>query len=104
MPLRGTLAARGIEPKAIVYSVGPAMPDFVHALGPLAANTMGSAMWSASLQAWGHDRFITPRNFRDAFFDRFSKEPSYLAAGASACGTVFEEAARRAGSACLPTC
>lgn len=93
------LAARGIEPKAIVYSVGPAMPAFVHALGPLAAHTMGSAMWSVSLQAWGHDRFITPRNFRDAFFDRFSKEPSHLAAGACACGTVFEEAVRRAGSA-----
>lgn len=90
------LAARNILTKAVVFSVGPAMAAFVNALGPLAENTMGAAMWSSALKAWGHDRFITPLEYRDAFFERFSKEPSHLTAGATACGVVFEEAARRA--------
>lgn len=92
------LAAQGVEPMAILFSVGPAMPDYATRLGPLAANMMGSAMWSAAQDSYGHDRFATPRGFRDAFFDRFSKEPSHLAAGAMACGLVIEEAVRRAAS------
>ncbi|MFN3727380.1 MAG: ABC transporter substrate-binding protein [Allosphingosinicella sp.] len=93
------LAAHGWAPKAVLFSVGPAMPAFVQQLGPVSEHLMGSAMWSRDQKSFGHDRFITPAAFRDAFFDRFSKEPSHLAAGATACGLVIEEALRLGGSA-----
>jgi branched-chain amino acid transport system substrate-binding protein len=98
MALTRELAAQEVEAMAVIFSVGPAMPDFAARLGPMAAYMMGSAMWSPSQDSYGHDRFATPQGFRDAFFERFSKEPSHLAAGAMACGLVIEEAVRRSGS------
>lgn len=83
-------------PKGFAFSVGPALPDFAIQLKALAENLMGAAMWTSEQDEAGHDRFVTPKGFAQAFFDRFSKRASYLTAGAVACGTVLEDAMRRA--------
>jgi ABC-type branched-subunit amino acid transport system substrate-binding protein len=89
---------RGLKPRAFLFSVGPAMPLFVAALGHKAENLMGAAMWTPAQLSLGHDRFLTPARYREAFRDRFVREPSHLSAGATACGLVYEEAFRRARS------
>ncbi len=83
-------------PKGFAFSVGPALPDFATQLGDLAENLLGAAMWTSEQEEAGHDRFVTPKGFARAFFDRFSKRASYLTAGAVACGTVLEDAISRA--------
>jgi ABC-type branched-subunit amino acid transport system substrate-binding protein/DNA-binding beta-propeller fold protein YncE len=88
----------GLTPKAFLFSVGPAMPVFVEKLGPRAENMMGAAMWTYSQHSIGHDRFLTPARYTEAFRDRYVREPSYLAAGATTCGFVYEDAFRRANS------
>ncbi len=85
-------------PQAFAFSVGPAFPQFATALGDAALNMFNSAMWSAVQREFGHDRFVRPEDFARRFFERFSKQPSYLAAGAVACGIVLEHAIRKAGS------
>jgi len=67
-------------------------------LGDLAEHMCGSAMWSVVQRSHGHDRFVTPSAFAREFHARFSKEASHLSAGAVACGLVYQEAFRRAGS------
>ncbi|WP_298898180.1 ABC transporter substrate-binding protein [uncultured Psychroserpens sp.] len=89
---------QNINPKSFVFSVGPAIPEFSIRLKDKAINMIGTAMWSSVQESYGHDRFITPKDFEMAFFKRYSKKPSYLAAGAVACGNVYEEAFRRANS------
>jgi len=88
----------GLKPKAFLFSVGPAMPLFVEKLGHKAENMIGAAMWTYSQISIGHDRFLTHALYQEAFRDRFVRESSYLAAGATACGLVYEEAFRRANS------
>lgn len=92
------LRRMGLTPKAIVFSVGPGFPQFAQQLGSASENLSGASMWSHSQTSFGHDRYILPQHFADHFFDRFSKKVSYLAAGAFACGLVYEEAIRRANS------
>lgn len=82
--------------KGFAFSVGPALPEFAIFLGKLSEYLLGAAMWTAEQVEAGHDRFVTPKGFARAFFDRFSKRASYLTAGAVACGTVLEDAIRRA--------
>jgi ABC-type branched-subunit amino acid transport system substrate-binding protein/DNA-binding beta-propeller fold protein YncE len=85
-------------PKGFAFSVGPAFPAFSQTLKDLSLNILGAAMWSSVQESYGHDPFITPKNFEKEFYNRFSKKPSYLSAGAMACGLVYEEAFRRAKS------
>lgn len=85
-------------PKALLFSVGPAIPQFAEQLGAQAEHMSGAAMWSSVQQSYGHDRFVRPEIFAQAFTDRYSRSPAYLAAGAMACGITFEEAFRRADS------
>jgi len=85
-------------PKGFAFSVGPAMPQFATQLGRDAENMLGAAMWTPGQNEAGHDRFVRPQEFVKVFWDRFSAQPSYLAAGAMACGVVLEDAVRRADS------
>jgi ABC-type branched-subunit amino acid transport system substrate-binding protein len=96
-----TQAARNgsITPKALIFSVGPALPDFVAQLAGAAEHMLAAAMWTPTQIERGHDRFIEPGEFQRRFFERFSAQPSYLAAGAMACGLVYEAALRAAQSA-----
>ena len=98
IPFVEAAARHGLKPKAFLFSVGPAMPLFAEKLGANAENMMGAAMWTYSQNSIGHDRFLTPARYQEAFRDRFVREPSYLAAGATTCGFVYEDAFRRANS------
>ncbi|HUG68472.1 MAG TPA: hypothetical protein VMM76_12035 [Pirellulaceae bacterium] len=88
-------------PKAIVLSVGPGNPYFIRQLqrqGVSPAGLIGASVWSPNQRQFGHDEFIDSQTFREKFEARFHRPPSYLTAGAVACGLVYEEAFRRAGT------
>jgi ABC-type branched-subunit amino acid transport system substrate-binding protein len=94
------LSAKKIKflPLGFAFSVGPAMPAFAQQLGYSARYMMGASMWSEMQIDWGNDRFVRPKEFSRSFFNRFSMKASYLAAGATACGLVYEDAFHRAGT------
>jgi ABC-type branched-subunit amino acid transport system substrate-binding protein/DNA-binding beta-propeller fold protein YncE len=94
-------AARRVNfrPMGLAFSVGPAFPAFADQLQAAAEHLWGAAMWTDVQRTWGQDRFVTPAEFAGAFFERFSHRASYLAAGAVACGLVYEEALRNARTA-----
>ena len=50
-------------PMGLGIAVGPALPVFVGAVGPLAVNLMGPGVWIPQLPALGFDRFGTAANF-----------------------------------------
>jgi hypothetical protein len=88
-------------PKAVILSVGPGNPSFSQQLalrGLSPENLLGASVWSSNQRQYGHDEFIDSRTFSEKFEAKFHKPPSYLTAGAVACGLVYEEAFRRTKS------
>jgi ABC-type branched-subunit amino acid transport system substrate-binding protein/DNA-binding beta-propeller fold protein YncE len=91
-------AAQNFTPMGLIFSVGPALWGFADQLGPLAQHMIGAAMWSSMQQSYGQDPFVLPNEFAKAFFGRYSMKASYLAAGAYACGLLYQRCLRRAAS------
>jgi branched-chain amino acid transport system substrate-binding protein len=91
-------AAQNFTPMGLIFSVGPALWGFSEQLKSLAQNMIGAAMWSSMQQSCGQDPFVLPNEFAKAFFNRYSMKASYLAAGAYACGLLYQRCLQRAGS------
>jgi DNA-binding beta-propeller fold protein YncE/ABC-type branched-subunit amino acid transport system substrate-binding protein len=92
------IADNNFAPKAIAFSVGPAIPSFRRRFGKRSLYLFGSAQWNESVIIAGHDDMETPGNFARCFFDRFSMPASYFSAGGYACGIVLRNALTAAGS------
>jgi len=96
--------AHGVDwaPLAVAMSVGPSLEPFRLQLlreGIDSAGLLGASQWSQVIEGLhGHDPYETPHGFADAFFRRYSATASYFSAGAMACGLVYEEAFRQAGT------
>lgn len=88
----------GINAKLYGFTVGPALPDFITALGPSANYVMGSSQWTAQVQYKGADVFQTAQNYADQYKAKYGKVPSYQAADGTACGLAFQFAIEKAGS------
>src|SRR5206468_364509 len=67
-------------------------------LGVLADKLCGIVPWSATLENYAHDRFVSASDYVRFYQAQHSETPSYLAAGASACGIVLETAIRQINS------
>ena len=91
-------AETDFTPMALSFSVGPSLPGFLADLGPLALNLFGAAQWLPQIPTLGTDRFVSARNFADAYSARYNLEASYLSAGAFACGLTYEDAFRRSST------
>jgi ABC-type branched-subunit amino acid transport system substrate-binding protein len=89
-------AAADFTPGAIALDCGITLASFRDQLGSLAPNIIGSVAWSESLQNFAHDRFTSASDFARNYFDEFSERASSLAAGAAACGVLFEKALQEA--------
>lgn len=88
----------GINAKLYGFTVGPALPDFITALGSSANYVMGSSQWTAQVQYKGADVFQTAQNYADQYKAKYGKVPSYQAADGTACGLAFQFAIEKAGS------
>lgn len=88
----------GINAKLYGFTVGPALPDFISALGNDANDVIGSSQWTPQVKYNGSDLFKTAENFTKLYKDKYDKEPSYQAADGAAAGIAFQLALEKAGS------
>lgn len=94
---QGVLAVRAAKqvdyaPKAMWFSVGPALTDWAETLKTDGNYIWGSTMFSAKANIPGLAEFVT------AFRDKYGQEPGYHAAGAYAAAQILAEAVRSTGS------
>lgn len=88
----------GINPKLYGFTVGPATPDFITALGSDANDVVGSAQWTQQEKYRGIDTFRTPANYGKMYKKEYGHVPSYQSASGTAAGLAFQYAIQQAGS------
>lgn len=87
-----------INARLYAFTVGPATPDFITALGTDANYVMGSSQWTAQEKYNGVDDFKTPANYEQMYVKEYGHEPSYQSAESTAAGIAFKFAIQNAGS------
>ena len=87
-----------VNAKLYAFTVGPATPDFISALGPTANDVLGSAQWTAQEKYNGTDVFGTPANYAQMYQAEYWHHPSYQSAESTAAGIAFQYAIQNAGS------
>jgi branched-chain amino acid transport system substrate-binding protein len=88
----------GINAKLYGFTVGPATPDFITALGRDANGVIGSAQWTPQERYEGIDVFRTPANYARIYKQTYGHQPSYQSAESTAAGLAFQYAIEKAGS------
>lgn len=86
-----------INSKLMGFTTGPAVTDFVSALGEAADYTVGYAWWAPNVRL-KDDFFGTAQEYEARFQKRFKQPASYFSAAASAAGLVLMRAMEKAGS------
>ncbi|HEX9133839.1 MAG TPA: amino acid ABC transporter substrate-binding protein [Ktedonobacteraceae bacterium] len=87
-----------VNAKLYAFTVGPATPDFISALGPTANYVLGSAQWTAQEKYNGIDVFGTPAIYAQMYQAEYGHHPSYQSAESTAAGLAFQYAIQKAGS------
>jgi branched-chain amino acid transport system substrate-binding protein len=87
-----------INLKLYAFTVGPATPDFITALGPTANYVLGSSQWTPQEKYNGIDVFGTPANYAQMYKTEYGHVPSYQSAESTAAGLAFQYAIQNAGS------
>jgi branched-chain amino acid transport system substrate-binding protein len=87
-----------INARLYAFTVGPATPDFITALGKDANYVLGSSQWTAQEKYNGIDEFKTPANYEQIYVKEYGHEPSYQSAESTAAGIAFQYAIQNAGS------
>jgi branched-chain amino acid transport system substrate-binding protein len=87
-----------VNAKLYAFTVGPATPDFISALGPTANYVLGSAQWTAQEKYNGIDVFGTPANYAQMYQTEYGHHPSYQSAESTAAGLAFQYAIEKADS------
>jgi branched-chain amino acid transport system substrate-binding protein len=82
----------GLSPKAFVFTVGPALPEFGEQLGPDAEGVLGVVAWMASA------RMPMALDFAFRFRENYGEIASVYAAYGYGAGQVLEAGVRLAGS------
>ncbi|MCL5966390.1 MAG: amino acid ABC transporter substrate-binding protein [Deltaproteobacteria bacterium] len=86
-----------VNPKALAFSVGPTLPDFVNALKGDAEDVLGSAQWTKSLR-YKDPVFGSNAEFVKMYRAKYNQDPNYHAAGGAAAGVIFQRAIEKAGT------
>lgn len=87
-----------VNAKLYAFTVGPATPDFITALGPTANYVLGSSQWTPQEKYNGIDIFGTPANYAQMYQTEYGHHPSYQSAESTAVGIAFQYAIQNAGS------
>lgn len=86
-----------INSKLMGFTTGPAVIDFMSALGDTADYTVGYAWWSPTVRL-KDDFFGTAQDYEARFQQRYKQPGNYISAAASAAGLVLMRAMERVGS------
>lgn len=89
-----------LSPKAMGFSVGPSLPEFRANLQSDANYIFGATQWTPDLKYRGDDQWSTPKEFADAFRQRYHgyDQVPYQAAESTAALVVFQHALHAAGT------
>ena len=89
----------GLDAKIFTYAVGPAQPEFVQALGPVADFAMTSTPWTAQAK-FKSDYGPTSAEYVAAFRKKYrtTTEPGFVTADATAAGLALELAIKHSQS------
>jgi branched-chain amino acid transport system substrate-binding protein len=85
-----------VNAKLYAFTVGPATPDFITALGPTANYVLGSSQWTPQEKYNGIDIFGTPANYAQMYQAEYGHHPSYQSAESTAVGIAFQYAIQNA--------
>jgi branched-chain amino acid transport system substrate-binding protein len=85
--------------KLLVYTVGPAVPNFVQTLGSDADYTVTGSQWTAAAR-YRPDFYLTSEEYVAAYRRKFgtSADPDYQVADATAAALALQRAIEQAGS------
>lgn len=86
-----------VNPKAIAFSVGPTLPDFVDSLKGDSEYVFGPAQWTKSL-AYKDPVFGSNKEFVKMFQEKYKEDPNYHSAGGAAAAVIFQRAIEKAGT------
>ncbi len=86
-----------VSPKALAFSVGPTLPDFVNSLKGDSEHVFGSAQWTMTLQ-YKDPVFGNNQDFVKVYKARFKEDPNYHSAGGAAAAVIFQRAIEKAGT------
>jgi branched-chain amino acid transport system substrate-binding protein len=87
-----------INAKLYAFTVGPATPDFISALGTTANYVLSSSQWTPQEKYNGIDVYGTPANYAQMYQTEYGHQPSYQSAESTAAGLAFQYAIQNAGS------
>lgn len=86
-----------VNPKAIAFSVGPTLPDFVDSLKADSEYVLGSAQWTQTLK-YKDQVFGNNQAFVKAYKAKYNEDPNYHSAGGTSAGVIFQRAIEKAGT------
>lgn len=86
-----------VNPKALAFSVGPTLPDFVNSLKTDSENVFGSAQWTKSLK-YKDPVFVSNTEFVKMYTNKYKEDPNYHSAGGAAAAVIFQRAIEKAGT------
>ncbi len=86
-----------VNPKALAFSVGPTLPDFVDSLKSDSEYILGAAQWTKSLK-YKDPVFGSNTEFVKKFREKYKEDPNYHSAGGAAAAVIFQRAIEKAGT------
>jgi branched-chain amino acid transport system substrate-binding protein len=96
--LRRQMAGLGLTAKVVTMNAAAAYPEFVRNVGPLANNVTSSAWWHPSLSYTDSFLLGGTAQYAAGFTKKYTDEPTYLEAAATASCEVYVESIEAAGT------
>jgi branched-chain amino acid transport system substrate-binding protein len=84
--------------QALTMINGPAYPEWIRAVGPLAENVTTASWFHPVLDYTSEDVFGSTRRFVELFKAKYGSEPDFTQASGAAVGVLLQLATERAGS------
>lgn len=86
----------GYVPKALAFSIGPQLPEFVETLGKNADHALAPTYWLSSMKY--ADPAFNCAQYTEMFKKKFGHEPTYQSAHSTSAGRLLQRALEKAGS------
>jgi len=96
--LRKQMSGLGVTAKVVTMNAAAAYPEFVRNVGALANNITSSAWWHPSVTYSDSFLFGSSTQYATDFVKKYSDEPTYLEAAATAACQVYVESIEAAGT------
>jgi branched-chain amino acid transport system substrate-binding protein len=96
--LRKQMASMGVGAKVVTMNAAAAYPEFVRNSGPIANNITSSAWWHPSVNYTDKFLFGSTAQYATDFTKKYTDEPTYLEAAATASCEVYASAIEEAGT------